>query len=83
MATEFLSAYRTVVREVQKAAEDPQRFGYDIQNVVTFMQSQRTHKALLERYNPLHDLSTDQRIQATARRVGLDMPLTAKRDEDK
>ena len=32
-------------------------------------------KLLLERYNPLHDLSTEERVKATARRVGLDMPI--------
>ena len=32
-------------------------------------------KELLDRYNPLHDLSTEQRVKATARRVGLDIPV--------
>ena len=33
---------------------------------------------LLERYNPLIDLTGEERIEATARRVGLDMPETVK-----
>ena len=37
-------------------------------------------QSLLERYNPLIDLTAEERIEATARRVGLDMPETAKGD---
>jgi hypothetical protein len=33
-------------------------------------------KELLERYNPLFDLTAEERIEATARRVGLNMPET-------
>lgn len=33
---------------------------------------------LLKRYNPLHDMSDDERIRATARRVGLDAPTEYK-----
>ncbi|EKM59720.1 uncharacterized protein PHACADRAFT_181691 [Phanerochaete carnosa HHB-10118-sp] len=51
-------------------------FAYDMQNALTFMHSQRMHKALLDRYNPLHDLTTEEQIKATARRVGLDMPIS-------
>ena len=35
---------------------------------------------LLERYNPLHDLTAEERIKATARRVGLDMPINSDRE---
>jgi len=31
-------------------------------------------QTLLERYNPLVDLTAEERIEATARRVGLNMP---------
>ena len=57
---------------------------------MTFMRSQREYKVrglagleratltceqgLLERYNPLVDLTAEERIEATARRVGLNMP---------
>ncbi|KAI9429498.1 hypothetical protein H4582DRAFT_1768366, partial [Lactarius indigo] len=46
------------------------------QNVVTFLRSQRMHKTLLDRYNPLFDLTAEERIEATAHRVGLNMPIT-------
>ncbi|PCH41388.1 hypothetical protein WOLCODRAFT_143540 [Wolfiporia cocos MD-104 SS10] len=57
------------------AHDAAEHFDHDIQNAVTFMRSQRTHKELLDRYNPLHDLTTEERIRATARRVGLNMPI--------
>ena len=33
-------------------------------------------QTLLDRYNPLIDLTAEERIEATARRVGLNMPVT-------
>ena len=39
-----------------------------------------TMKVLLERYNPLIDLTAEERIEATAKRVGLNMPEAAKSD---
>jgi hypothetical protein len=33
-------------------------------------------KTLLDRYNPLVDLTGEERIEATAHRVGLNMPIT-------
>lgn len=33
---------------------------------------------LLERYNPVHGMSQEERTVATARRVGLDMPIEKK-----
>lgn len=41
-----------------------------------------TKQTLLDRYNPLFDLTGEERIEATARRVGLNMPKLAK-DDDK
>ncbi|GBE79243.1 hypothetical protein BKA93DRAFT_728831 [Sparassis latifolia] len=103
-----LSAYRVIVREVNRASISPRTtrnpvvasnfraifeqrprgeqsadFEHDIQDVITFLTSQRMHKTLLDRYNPLHDLTPEQRIEATARRVGLNMPSPVKSDGDK
>ncbi len=33
-------------------------------------------KTLLDRYNPLVDLTAKERIEATGRRVGLNMPIS-------
>ncbi|EPT02858.1 hypothetical protein FOMPIDRAFT_55139 [Fomitopsis schrenkii] len=61
---------------------NPQYFDHDLENAVTFMRSQRMYKILLERYNPLHDMSTEERVKATARRVGLDMPVKETGEQD-
>ncbi|TFK75971.1 hypothetical protein BDN72DRAFT_891831 [Pluteus cervinus] len=53
----------------------------DIESATLFLKSQREHKALLERYNPLFDLTSQERIAATARRVGLNMPKSPSSDE--
>lgn len=51
-------------------------FQHDIENTLTFMRSQREYKVLLERYNPFVDSTSEERIEATAKRVGLNMPVT-------
>ncbi|KAH8106252.1 hypothetical protein BXZ70DRAFT_918855 [Cristinia sonorae] len=66
--------YRTIF-ERSLQTKDEQTFERDMGNLVTFLRAQRLHKVLLERYNPLHDLTAEERIRATARRVGLDMPV--------
>ncbi|KAI0069049.1 hypothetical protein BV25DRAFT_1817987 [Artomyces pyxidatus] len=67
----------------QQSAEGPsaQAFDHDVQNAITFLQSQRQYKALLDRYNPLIDLTGEERIEATARRVGLNMPVVPTDDK--
>jgi len=71
---EILKAYRNIF-ETSCKTKDEQSFEYSMRNLVLLLRSARTHQALLERYNPLHDLSTQDRVKATARRVGLDMPV--------
>lgn len=78
----------------RRKPEEQSQFDRDMENVVTFMRSQRMHRVrrlmtlrqklthtprqtLLERYNPLHDMSVEERVKATARRVGLDMPINS------
>lgn len=39
-----------------------------------FLRSKRVHSTLQERYNPMSGMSEKDRIQATARRVGLNVP---------
>ncbi|KZT12944.1 uncharacterized protein LAESUDRAFT_639352 [Laetiporus sulphureus 93-53] len=73
--------FRAVFEQQNKGGQT-QHFHHDMQNAVTFLQSQRMYKTLLDRYNPLHDLTTEERVKATARRVGLDMPARAPDDQD-
>jgi hypothetical protein len=57
---------------------------YKVSLVQTILQTHTYNpqlaKTLLDRYNPLIDLTAEERIEATARRVGLNMPI-APRDK--
>ncbi|ESK97630.1 ras guanyl-nucleotide exchange factor [Moniliophthora roreri MCA 2997] len=48
----------------------------ELQDCALFLHSQREYNVLLQRYNPLVDYTAEERIEATARRVGLNMPKT-------
>ncbi|TRM68057.1 hypothetical protein BD626DRAFT_480658 [Schizophyllum amplum] len=67
--------FRTLVTRYGTDEQARSDFRYDMENTVLFVKSQREHKILLDRYNPLFDLTAEERIEATARRVGLNMPL--------
>ncbi|KAL1946678.1 hypothetical protein VTO73DRAFT_14782 [Trametes versicolor] len=68
---------RTIFEE-RRDGNDSVRFYHEMRNAATFMRAQRTHKALLERYQPLAGISTEERNERTAHRVGLNMPLPVK-----
>ncbi|KII94806.1 hypothetical protein PLICRDRAFT_33614 [Plicaturopsis crispa FD-325 SS-3] len=77
--TNAISTQLRLLFEKPRSSEDEKRaFGLDIENAVTFLRAQRKHKVLIDRYNPLVDLTAEERIHATARRVGFDMPVTHK-----
>ncbi|EDR12386.1 uncharacterized protein LACBIDRAFT_311736 [Laccaria bicolor S238N-H82] len=76
--TSIVSHFRCVVQSYRES-KDPQIL-VDLDNATLLLRSQREHKRLLERYNPLFDLTAEERIHATARRVGLDMPVLHKKD---
>ncbi len=44
--------------------------------LVTYLRSQRMYATLVERYNPGMDMDDAERIRLTARRVGMDLPVT-------
>lgn len=46
----------------------------EMEQAVQYLRAQRTYGALLERYNPGADMSEEDRVRLTARRVGMDMP---------
>ncbi|KAF9226498.1 hypothetical protein BS17DRAFT_748277 [Gyrodon lividus] len=72
---EISASFRTLF-ERNCQFDESQVLRHDVENIVTFMRSQRKYKTLLERYNPLVDLTSEEHIEATARRVGLNMPVT-------
>ncbi|OAA59879.1 Ras guanyl-nucleotide exchange factor [Niveomyces insectorum RCEF 264] len=50
---------------------------------LTYLQAQRTHTTLLERYNPALGIDMDEatRVRLTARRVGMDLPVEVQLEE--
>ncbi|KAF8076322.1 hypothetical protein FPV67DRAFT_1664603 [Lyophyllum atratum] len=69
----IVTNYRSIAAQYQKSGD--LRILQDMKNALLFLRSQREHKLLIERYNPLFDLTAKERITATARRVGLNMPI--------
>ncbi|GAA5874437.1 hypothetical protein JCM3774_005719 [Rhodotorula dairenensis] len=61
-------------RTIQQGSTEATRFARDVENLVLFLRSRRIHKELVDRYNPTHDMTQDERIKATANRVGLNTP---------
>ncbi|KAL7424863.1 hypothetical protein Q5752_000548 [Cryptotrichosporon argae] len=47
-----------------------------------FLRAVRVHAELLKRYNPTADMTTEERVHATARRVGLDTPIGYKGEQE-
>ena len=45
-----------------------------MEQAVQYLKAQRTYGALLERYNPGADMSEEERVRLSARRVGMNMP---------
>lgn len=46
----------------------------ETEQAIQYLKSQRTYLTLLERYNPGADMTEEERVRLTARRVGMDMP---------
>ncbi|KAG9189081.1 hypothetical protein G6011_05949 [Alternaria panax] len=42
---------------------------------IQYVQAQRTHSALLERYNPGMGMTEEERVRLSARRVGMNLPV--------
>ncbi|KAF5393960.1 hypothetical protein D9757_000083 [Collybiopsis confluens] len=66
------SSFRTLAEQ----AKQSQVVLEDLGNALTLIGAQREYKILLDRYNPLVDLTAEERIEKTAHRVGLNMPKT-------
>lgn len=46
----------------------------ETEQAIQYLKAQRTYGTLLERYNPGADMSEEDRVRLTARKVGMDMP---------
>ena len=45
-----------------------------MEQAVQYLKAQRVYGSLLERYNPGADMTEEERVRLTARKVGMDMP---------
>ncbi|RSH93627.1 hypothetical protein EHS25_006273 [Saitozyma podzolica] len=65
---------------VNDARSDEGRLQRTLVETRDFLRASRIHGELLKRYNPLHDMTEEERVHATARRVGLDTPIEFKNE---
>lgn len=71
--TQVSSDYTPFIAPQKTSAELRQQ---NLENLHVFLQNKALHAELLQRYNPTVGMSEEERIKLTARRVGLDVPLT-------
>ncbi|WVQ79549.1 hypothetical protein IAT38_001648 [Cryptococcus sp. DSM 104549] len=62
------------IRTLILTASSPETLERTLLETRDFLKSSRIHAELLRRYNPIHGMSEEERINATARRVGLNTP---------
>ena len=55
-------------------ADKPQPMARIMSDIEVFMRNKRRYESLMKQYNPLYGMSEQDRIRATARTVGLDIP---------
>ncbi|KAK7204891.1 hypothetical protein BZA70DRAFT_280260 [Myxozyma melibiosi] len=67
---------REQFRSLESSAEQDKlsQKARDASEILLYLRSQRTYKALLDKYNPTATLEDHERIRLTARRVGLELP---------
>ncbi|KAL1409456.1 hypothetical protein Q8F55_003439 [Vanrija albida] len=69
------------VRQLVDGAESQAALDRTLTEARDFLRSSRIYDELIKRYNPTHGMSQDERVHASARRVGLDTPLEFKKEE--
>jgi ATP synthase assembly factor FMC1 len=66
-----------------KASSNTQGQIQQAEQFVQYVQAQRTHASLLERYNPGMGMTEEERVRLSARRVGMDLPVEFGQDGEK
>ncbi|KAI3625882.1 hypothetical protein CBS9595_001243 [Malassezia furfur] len=67
-------AQNTPLAAFTRQLEDMDRSQPALADLELFLRSKRVFNKLMEQYNPLYGMSEQERIKATARTVGLDVP---------
>lgn len=60
---------------VSESTASPQRRLQEAEQHVQYLKAQRMYTTLLERYNPGMDMSDEERVRLSARRVGMNLPV--------
>ncbi|WWD20018.1 hypothetical protein CI109_104491 [Kwoniella shandongensis] len=68
------------LRSLVASSSSPQALSKTLLETRDFLRSSRIHAELLKRYNPIHGMSEEERIVATANRVGLNTPIEYKEE---
>lgn len=68
---------RTAVETGPNANGDANRNIHNLKMLAEYLRAQRRYNILVDRYNPGMNLSDEERIRLTARRVGMDLPVEA------
>ncbi|KAF2206857.1 hypothetical protein CERZMDRAFT_52316 [Cercospora zeae-maydis SCOH1-5] len=58
----------------QQAPKAPSRRLEEAEQYVQYLVAQRMYTTLVERYNPGMNMTEEEKVRLTARRVGMDMP---------
>jgi hypothetical protein len=58
----------------QAESKSPERKLAEAEQYVQYLSAQRVYSTLLERYNPGINITEEDRVKLTARRVGMDLP---------
>ncbi|KAK4048233.1 hypothetical protein OIV83_004938 [Microbotryomycetes sp. JL201] len=66
-------------KTLEPASAQFMAFERQVDNMVVFLKAHRLHKELVERYNPTHGMTDDERARRSANMVGLQFPDEAKR----
>lgn len=73
---DFTTATSTPTQSLQHQNSKPiERRLSEAEQYITYLAGQRMYTTLVERYNPGMNMTDEDRVRLTARRVGMDLPL--------
>ncbi|SCZ89669.1 BZ3500_MvSof-1268-A1-R1_Chr9g10541 [Microbotryum saponariae] len=61
-------------KSLSRGSKEAKAFERQVEDMVIFLQAHRSHKALVERYNPSSGMTEDEKAHKSARMVGLEFP---------
>ncbi|CBY00435.1 hypothetical protein IAQ61_011362 [Plenodomus lingam] len=74
---------RSTLSTATPTTTTPQSQIQQAEQFIQYVQAQRTHSTLLERYNPGMGMTEEERVRLSARRVGMNLPVEFEDGESK